>query len=101
MPLAPVSAMAVSWRASGWEDGGVVLVRGILWVDWLGGGGVDGVGLLLRGEVRAKVKTLFFGKTLLLFIGITLHNRAAPACQSSQPLFATLSPIKLVRVDAS
>jgi len=41
MPLAPVSAMAVSWRASGWEDGGGVLVR----VAWLGGGGVEGVGL--------------------------------------------------------
>jgi hypothetical protein len=100
MPLAPVSAMAVSWRASGWEDGGVVLVRGTVWVDWLGGGGVDGVGLLLRGEGGAKVKTLFV-KTLLLVIGITLHDRAAPACQSSQPLFATLPPIKLVRVDAS
>ena len=45
MPLAPVSAMAVSWRASGWEDGGGVLVRGTLWVNGSGGGGVDGVGL--------------------------------------------------------
>ena len=43
MPLAPVSAMAVSWRASGWEDGGGVLVRST--VDGFGGGGVDGVGL--------------------------------------------------------
>ena len=47
MPLAPVSAMAVSWRASGWEDGGGVLVGSTMWAVGFGGGGVDGVGLKL------------------------------------------------------